>query len=68
MTGISTNLKRTMRERNRIVLFVFLVAVLLMSGCGEESPTVDMSDVGRMEGADNTQADEHPILRVAAGG
>jgi phosphonate transport system substrate-binding protein len=38
-----------------------------MAGCGEEPPTVEMSDVIPMEGADKTLADEHPVLHVAIG-
>lgn len=47
--------------------FVLLVTVLLIAGCGEELPTVDMNDVVRRGSADRVVTDKRPILRVAIG-
>ncbi|MCD4691213.1 phosphate/phosphite/phosphonate ABC transporter substrate-binding protein [bacterium] len=47
------------------VPLMLLSAILLIAGCGEEPPTVNMQDVVPIADADEVHADGRPVLRVA---
>ncbi len=50
-----------------LILAVIGAALVLELTGGDDDPTVDMAETVRDDGADGTQADERPVLRVAVG-